>query len=204
MKLLRTALLAAVVITLVALANGCQQKTSTAGPAAGKTLVIFTASNEVFYSNSQLTYNVASSDKRTAGKLEVTFDPPAKDDSDLQGTLVLSNDQGTWRGDLTGVNTTKSGTHIVYVRFTAKGTGDYEGLELQASGYLGPQNDGFGLAQRVVISQPLPRQPVPSALCQRALPAPIAAENVSMPMARRESRFSRREEEAPADSAESL
>ena len=136
--------LALAAIVLLALLGGCGKSQSTTGPAAGKTLVMFTANNEVFYSSAQLTYDVTSSDKRTAGKLEVTFDPPAKDDSDLQGTLVLSNDKGKWRGDLTGVNTTKSGTHIVYVRFTAEGTGDYEGLELQASGYLGPQNDGFG------------------------------------------------------------
>lgn len=86
-----------------------------------------------------------ASDPRATGTIDIVAqtDVRADNSGEISGKWVLTNDGGTWEGDVSSTMSAKTATvpDTQYLRVIAEGTGGYEGLELHLQGYGPPLGD---------------------------------------------------------------
>jgi hypothetical protein len=121
-------LFCAVLLGLVgsaAFACGCGGQAADSGPAAGKTLVIYTqrivtqgayetkatVGDIEQWRNALWVFDQVASDDRLTGRWETTFSLDRRADlsADMWGTFTLTNNDGSWKGEWTGT-ISKGGT----------------------------------------------------------------------------------------------
>jgi hypothetical protein len=125
--------------------------------------------------NATWTYRMESSDPRLTGTMDVVInvDQRQADKSGaLWGTAVLSNQGGSWDGSWTGG--IAAGGNVHHVHQVARGTGDYEGLVADFSGWFVEAGEGFTPDIQVINAgwiQSADGGPVPAAAGPGTTPA---------------------------------
>ena len=125
--------------------------------------------------NATWTYRMESSDPRLTGTMDVVInvDQRQADKSGaLWGTAVLSNQGGSWDGSWTGG--IAAGGDVHHVHQVARGTGDYEGLVADFSGWFVEAGEGFTPDIQVINAgwiQSADGGPVPAAAGPGTTPA---------------------------------
>jgi hypothetical protein len=143
-------LLALGLIGFAALAAGCGEEAPAAGPAAGKTLIIYTqkiVTQGAYETKTKVgdidqwrdavwVFDQVASDNRLSGRWETAFSVDQRADlsADMWGTFTLTNEGGTWEGEWTGMIAKGGTTH--YMLTDATGTGDYKGLEYHSQAHF--------------------------------------------------------------------
>jgi hypothetical protein len=91
-------------------------------------------------------YEEAMSDERVSGTSTITinYDMYPSGIADMWGTVVLTNDDGTWEGEWVG-SIHGDGTHTAFQ--TPTGTGDYEGLQYRYFNVFGDPSGEFPESQ---------------------------------------------------------